>query len=646
MCLISHVVVFAAALTLKPGVTYLDEPLIFDAAASGTELVGAADGSSVLSGAVLVEGLRFERLPDGVYVADWRSNHVPDQLFINGVQYWMARFPNRNPGEGRNVYDVWRLGDRPQDELDVFKRISRWKTPEGAYLHALHQRLWGDLHWLVKGVSTDGRLELEGGWQNNRPTPPHDVYRYVENVREELDQPGEWFYDSKEKRLYVIPLAGVDLSTARIESVRLRNLLTVRGSSTNPVRNIRIRNVTFRQASRTFMENRERLLRTDWTLCREAAVVFSGAEECVLENCRFENLGGNAVLLDGYNSRVTLDDSSFDNVGASGVLIVGRTSSVRAPLFDYQDKHDYARVDRTPGPRSENYPRDCVVRNCRFRRTGREEKQSAAISIDIAAGIVVRNCTVREVPRAGINIGDGCFGGHLIEGCDVRDTVLETGDHGAFNGWGRDRFWQANLEAMDDLMETDPDLVTADQRAPTVLRGNVWQCAHGWDIDLDDGCSFYVVESNVCLQGGIKLREGFRRTVRGNRCINNGLHAHCWLKSGGDVVEDNDFDRPVSRAGRSTYTWIDFSRNRFQNKARPTEVERRIVDGMTWRKFNSHVEFSAYGVTTDIQGWVLEKGAKAPFENNDLLPSELPRSFKGKVQVYRAQRLVDLAPTP
>ena len=45
------------------------------------------------------------------------------------------------------------------------------------------------------------------------------------------------------------------------------------------------------------------------------------------------------------------------------------------------------------------------------------------------------------MPRAGINVGDGCWGGHVIEFCDIFDTVTETGDHGSFNSWGRDRFW-------------------------------------------------------------------------------------------------------------------------------------------------------------------------------------------------------------
>jgi len=44
----------------------------------------------------------------------------------------------------------------------------------------------------------------------------------------------------------------------------------------------------------------------------------------------------------------------------------------------------------------------------------------------------------KDAPRAGFNISEGTFGGHLIEFCDVFDTVRETGDHGSLNQWGRE----------------------------------------------------------------------------------------------------------------------------------------------------------------------------------------------------------------
>jgi hypothetical protein len=69
------------------------------------------------------------------------------------------------------------------------------------------------------------------------------------------------------------------------------------------------------------------------------------------------------------------------------------------------------------------------------------EKQATGVEISMSYGISVINTSIYDASRAGINISEGTFGGHLIDGCDIFDTVKETGDHGSFNSWGRDRFW-------------------------------------------------------------------------------------------------------------------------------------------------------------------------------------------------------------
>jgi len=56
-------------------------------------------------------------------------------------------------------------------------------------------------------------------------------------------------------------------------------------------------------------------------------------------------------------------------------------------------------------------------------------------------GLPCAQRSIYDTSRAGINIGDGTRGGHLIERVDVFDTVLEPHDHGSFNARGRDRYW-------------------------------------------------------------------------------------------------------------------------------------------------------------------------------------------------------------
>lgn len=84
-----------------------------------------------------------------------------------------------------------------------------------------------------------------------------------------------------------------------------------------------------------------------------------------------------------------------------------------------------------------------------------------------------------------------------------------------------------------------PALILADIVNPIIIRHNRLRCDRGWDIDLDDGSSNYQIYDNLCLNGGIKLREGFYRTVANNILINNTLHPHLWFKNNGDVFSHN-----------------------------------------------------------------------------------------------------------
>ena len=168
---------------------------------------------------------------------------------------------------------------------------------------------------------------------------------------------------------------------------------------------------------------------------------------------------------------------------------------------------------------------------------GTVEKQVAGVHISMAMDITVSHNTIYNVPRAGINVNDGMWGGHIIEFNDVFNTVLETGDHGAFNSWGRDRNW---ARGTDSLFINNRDKVARLDVVKTItIRNNRFRCDHGWDIDLDDGSTNYLIYNNLLLNGGLKFREGFFRTAENNIIINNSFHPHVWYKNSSDVFSKN-----------------------------------------------------------------------------------------------------------
>jgi hypothetical protein len=394
------------------------------------------------------------------------------------------------------------------------------------------------MHWLVLGKNEDGSLELEGGWQNNRPSRMHPRYRMVENVFEELDVPGEWYYNKGENTLFYYPAQGVDINAASVEIVRLKHLVEFNGTKEAPVKNISFDGFVFRHAARSFMENKEQLLRSDWTTYRGGAVVFNGAEDCSIVNCEFDQLGGNSIFVNNYNRRITIKSCYIHDSGANGVAFVGDPNMVRSPLFRY-GKQDFEAIDRTPGPKGDNYPSDCLVEDCVITMTGRDEKQTSPVQISMSHKIRVNHCSIYDVPRAGINISEGTFGGHIIENSDIFNTVLETGDHGSFNSWGRDRFWTPDIRRTDVEVKKDANFPKLDMLDKNIIRNSRWRCDHGWDIDLDDGSTWYEIYNNVLLNGGLKMREGYYRTATNNIIVNNSLHPHVWYPESGDVFKNN-----------------------------------------------------------------------------------------------------------
>jgi hypothetical protein len=521
------------------GIYYLEETLELTKEDSGTAEAPVVyraqnEGQAVLSGGLLLK-LQWEPYRDGIQMARTPEGLDLDQLFVNGERQHMARYPNYDPAKK----DVPYRGSA----ADAFtpERAKTWSDPAGGYIHAMHEDRWGGYHYRITGKSANGELEYEGGWQNNRPSPMHRKARMVENIFEELDAPGEWFHDRKNDTLYFYPREGMDLSQTRVEGVRLATLIELKGSQAQPVRHVTVDGFTLRHTRRTFMQNREPLLRSDWTIHRSGAVFFEGTEDCQLLNCTLDQPGANAVFVNNYNRRARLAGLHVFGAGASGVAFVGDPEAVRNPVFQYGDPHDVSAVDTEPGPKTDNYPMDCVVEDSLIHEVGLVEKQGAGVQIAMARRITVRDCSIYDTSRAGINIGDGTWGGHLIERCDVFNTVLETSDHGSFNSWGRDRFWLPKSGAPQVIEEVrkNPKLPFLDAMETNVIRDSRWRCDHGWDVDLDDGSSNYLIENNLMLNRGLKLREGYRRVVVNNIMVNNTLHLHVWYPNSQDVFKRN-----------------------------------------------------------------------------------------------------------
>ena len=531
---------------LRRGRYTLSEPFRLTPEDSGTAdapiVYRAAEGeTAVISGGRRLE-LSWEPYRDGIYRARLAGDaSVMDELYLNGRRLHMARYPNYNPKA------KYFNGTSP--DAVAPRRVMSWARAIGGFLHALHEGRWGSKHYEITGASPDGELRLRGGWQENRGGGFDPYYRggyhkaflFVENIFEELDAPGEWYFDRSTSTLYCKPPAGVDLNQAEVLTAALKELVILEGSSVDPVHDVHFVGLQFRHTARIFMEPYERLLRGDWSIARLGAVRLRGAEDCSVRDSDFSSLGGNAVFLGGYNRRIRVEGNRFTSIGESAVCLVGDYSATRSQAIEYSVTLPQDSIDLTPGPRGVDYPKDCLVHNNLMHDLGLTGKQTAGVFISMSESITVSHNTIYEVPRAAICINDGCWGGHVIEHNDAFNTVRETGDHGPFNSWGRDRFWKTATHSGEGLEPFTRERAKLDNWETTHIRNNRFahDGGHSWGIDLDDGSSNYQVYNNLCLGMGVKLREGFFRRVENNVIVRGFGGFHIWLEGSDDVIARN-----------------------------------------------------------------------------------------------------------
>ncbi len=262
--------------------------------------------------------------------------------------------------------------------------------------------------------------------------------------------------------------------------------------------------------------------------------------------------------------------------------------------------------DTTPGPKTEDYPRNITIDHNYIYRVGEFEKQTAGVNISMSKQVTVSHNTIHRSPRSGININDGTWGGHIIEYNDVFDCVRETSDHGAFNSWGRDRFWSYlgfNTSGSNGALKRPYAFLDCIEK--TIIRNNRFAMAEdtGWCIDLDDGSSNYDIYNNVCMNGGIKLREGFDRNVYNNIIANDGGHFHVWYEQCGDIYEKNISAWNQTHSVIQLKTYYDYGNERIDNNLfyNPNgSVEVKPSNWVSGFKYDQNATFNQNPLFTDI----------------------------------------------
>ena len=190
----------------------------------------------------------------------------------------------------------------------------------------------------VLSLTEDG-IWPNGGWQGGRtmencnpdnldPSEPLCAGPwYVRNVFEELDTPGEYYFDPINKKLYIYynatagtpPPADYDLVASKLEV-----FFNFTGTSIAPVSDITFAGMGFRDQRHAQLERWEDPSGGDWGIRRAGLLHFEGTERVNVSGSTFYRTDANSIMISGYNRNVTVVDNEFAYIGMSAVVTYGR----------------------------------------------------------------------------------------------------------------------------------------------------------------------------------------------------------------------------------------------------------------------------------------------------------------------------------
>ena len=270
-------------------------------------------------------------------------------------------------------------------------------------LHGYWKYLWADAYEQVSHIDVASRVI----WL----TPPYNHYNFLKdhpfaafNVIAEIDRPGEWAYDYRERKIYFYPpddpAGGLEeLSVCEDPLFVLHNTAWIAFEDISfemgANAGLQISNSSFISINNCEIHG----------FAREGVVMNEGDHNAI-SSCNIYDLGRGAVKVSG-GQRETLEKSEF--------------------LIDNCHIHHLSRIDRTYTP---------------------------GIWVD-GVGTKITHCKIHDVPSSAMRINGN---DHTIEYNEMYHVVTESDDQGAIDMWG-DPTYRGNVFRYNYIHDVGPPAV-------------------------------------------------------------------------------------------------------------------------------------------------------------------------------------------
>ncbi len=305
------------------GFYQLDSPLVLGPEDSGTKACpviwrSLTDQHVIWSGGVSVGG--WKKGEDGLWSTTLRGVGLDEgqwnfrQLFVAGKRMTRARYPNASEA---NPFLYATGGDMDHVIIDPGLVKASWGEEPDAQINMVpNWKFFNQWNTVTRVDPETGRIDFADSERHGKVIKNN--WFWIEGVREELDEPGEWHLDVRTGRLDVMPPKGVDMSAAQVIAPRLNRLVTLKGDveAGTHVQHVHFEGIEFRHTTFT-LGHIEARVHTD------AAVMFENAKHCSIRHCHFENIGGYALWLHLDCRHNVFERNIVRDSGGGGVLMTG-----------------------------------------------------------------------------------------------------------------------------------------------------------------------------------------------------------------------------------------------------------------------------------------------------------------------------------
>jgi len=321
----------------------------------------------------------------GAFPDAFREPPALPELFYNNTRMTLARWPNGDWAEVKRIVESgpapWRrhASDQPGTIEYDGDRPARWLRAPAVWLHGYWCFDWCAETIRIKAIDPDARhisfVQAHCyGLGSGNPGPRRF---YATNLLEELDQPGEYYLDSKSSRLYFWPPGPLDDATI-VLSTLADPVITVNDACFVTLQGLTV------------------------AACAGNGIEIHAGRACQIAACHVFNTGHNGIVVDGGRDH-TVVACDIHDTGTAGLRLSGGDRKTLTPSGHQALNNHLFRVSRR-------------------QRTHANHVHLAGVGIRLAHNLI------HHAPHQAIGLAGN---DHVIEFNEIHHTGMETDDCGA-----------------------------------------------------------------------------------------------------------------------------------------------------------------------------------------------------------------------